>query len=414
MWTIASLLILSLVQCKVGPLGRCEPGQVDLYSSAGTGGGRTVFCHGLLLLGGSYVVLPAHCVVAANKLPGTVQLRDSRGRSVKIELGSALVHPEFRLISFDKRDILPHDIALLPVRNRARHGLRPSRRRSARLATGPPQLEEEERRFWLTQSQSESSLSPPGLCHPAGLSPGQLCLTRTPTNSSSPPGLDYLGQGELPDPGQGHYWAACLHTSGLAVTSSDTSRDCRLEALLLTSSCHLSSLLALDIRLYRDWIRAAILADTLRHLGQPRKRRRRRRRRRRNNSPTRGLFLQELRSSRTCPPLPGKDVHQFHGLDRKTHLGTPEVRTVVQKPPEFASLPSPEEDLRVITDCGVEVRLEAGVIQSPIHYRDVTTYRELVALLQQDYKYRVRNLTKIFSLHIFLEIFSSPTCGASG
>ena len=42
----------------------------------------------------------------------------------------------------------------------------------------------------------------------------------------------------------------------------------------------------------------------------------------------------------------------------------------------------------MITDCGVEIRLEAGVIQSPIHYRDVQNYSELLSLLQQDYKYR--------------------------
>ena len=153
-----------------------------------------------------------------------------------------------------------------------------------------------------------------------------------------------------------------------------SSSHCRLEALLLTASCDLNTLVALDLRLYSDWIRAAILTDSLRH------RQYRQQRRRRRGSPTRGLFLQALRDSKTCPPLPGQDIQL---LSRQTNPSTP-VRTVVQKPPEFGSLP---EDLRVITECGVEIRLEAGIIQSPIHYRHVQSYAELLDLLQQDYRY---------------------------
>ena len=331
-----------------------------------------MFCHGVLLLS-HYVVVPAHCVVAATKL-AHFHLRH-RGRSVKINPQSVLVHPEFRLISYDKRDLLYHDIAIFPIRNittTPRHTRRRSRRNISLAALD---LNLAERRT-LSVRRSEYFLSQTGgQCDPAGLPAGQLCLTRPASNASrsvlrSVQARHYLGRLELLDPGQGYYRAACLQTSGLAVLDT-TSHHCRLEALVLRSTCDLNTIVALDLRFYRDWLRSAILTDILKH----------RELRRRRNTPTRGLFLQELRNSKSCPPLAGKDVQR---LARQTNLAT-SGRTVVQKPPEFGSLP---EDLRVITDCGVEIRLEAGVIQSPIHYRDVQNYSELLGLLQQDYKYR--------------------------
>ena len=325
---ITVALCFSVVESKVGPRrrARCEPGQVGLFSSGRPSEG--LFCHGVLLLS-SYVVVPAHCAVAASKL-AHFHLRH-RGRSVQINRQSVLVHPEFRLISYDKRDLLYHDIAIFPIRNRTRtpsHSRR--RRRSRNISLAAPDELAERRR--LSVRGSEYFLSETeGQCDPGGLPPGQLCLTRPASNASRSvlrSARHYLGQVELLDPGQGYYRAACLQNSGLAVLDT-TAHHCRLEALVLRSTCDLNTIVALDLRFYRDWLRSAILTDTLKH----------RQLRRRRNTPTRGLFLQELRNSKPCPPLAGKDVQL---LARKTNLGT-SVRTVVRKPPQFGPLPEDRE-----------------------------------------------------------------------
>ena len=387
---ITAALCFSLVECRVGPRrrgGRCEAGQVDLISSqlqseagrVSSGQSREgVFCHGVLLLD-SYLVLPAHCVVAARHLAHFTTRY--RGRSLgQLDLGSVVVHPEFRLMSYDGRDLLSHDIAIAPIRQRSRR-VRHGRRGSISLAGPDHRLKERRKRIlrvrWPhshSHSHSQYFLSETGVghCHPAGLPPGQLCLTgQNLENNASKSTLsslrDYV---EVLDPGQGYYRAACLHTSGLAVLQSS---HCRLEALVLLSGCHLGTVVALDLSLYRDWLRAAVLRDILKH----------RQLRRRRNYPTRGLFLQELRNSKACPPLAGKDVQ--HLAVRQTNLAT-SGQTVVPQPPQFSSVPV--SDLRVITDCGVEIRLEAGVIQSPIHYHNVHNYSQLLGLLGQDFKYR--------------------------
>ena len=200
-----------------------------------------MFCHGVLVLG-AYVLVPAHCVVAARTL-SHFHLRH-RARSVEINPGAVLVHPEFRLISFDRRDPLYHDIAIFPVTNRTRHSSRhsSSRRRRRRrriklpLPTSRPDSApvKERGKFSLpSQSRSEYSLSPPALCDLTGLPPGQICLTRPGGGEGGDGGPEggpeggeggpeggaasnaswsslrsvrqLVGRGEVLEPGQGYY-----------------------------------------------------------------------------------------------------------------------------------------------------------------------------------------------------------------
>ena len=58
---------------------------------------------------------------------------------------------------------------------------------------------------------------------------------------------------------------------------------------------------------------------------------------------------------------------------------------VEARDPEFSPL---GDNLKVITECGVEVRLESGIIHSPIHYRDVADSGQLADIARTGYKYR--------------------------
>ena len=367
MWTIQwiiSFLCFSHVKLKVGPLsavttGGCEAVHetVDLHAR-----GAGVFCHGVLLLG-SYVLLPAHCVLAAKKLPRfhmRIKNKVLGQRSLNIHSLTVLVYPEFRLISYDKRDILNHDIALIVVRNKTR--TRRRRDRNINIFSGSSRLD---KRKILSLSESKYEISVDRECDPGGLPDTQLCLTRS-ANQSVPADRDAREYVDL-DPRQGYYRNSCLHKSGRPLLSK-----CRVEALVVQSSCDESRIIAVDINIYRDWIKTAIITDTLKYKMYKR------------NRIIRGMFLKELRHSKSCPQVEGKNVLLFK-KDKKSENSFDSV--IVQQPPKFVSLP---EELRVITDCGVEIRLETGVIHSPIHYKDVTTYKELLSLLQHDLRYRYR------------------------
>ena len=365
MWTRGLFIFLACISLLVSSDCEAEEERVELLSGDGVG----VFCHGVLLLR-SFVLLPAHCTVAARKLQRVhlrIKNRVSRERSVSWDSLSVLVYPEFRLISFDKRDVLHHDIALIVIRNKTRRPRQRRRDRTINILSGSHKLGE---RKTLSLSGAKFEVTDERECDPQGLAPAQLCL-ETPGNKSVDARLEarqYFGRLDL-DPRQGYYRGGCLHHSGRPLWNTE---DCRVEAIVLLSDCEQSRVIALDINLYKDWIRTAILTDTLKHKTF------------RRNRMLRGLFLKELRHSKTCPPVTGKDINLFKRSRKLEHSpGT----VISPQAPQFSSMP---EDVRVVTDCGVEIRLEKGIVHSPIHYKDVTNYTELVTLLQRDFTYKYR------------------------
>ena len=91
------------------------------------------------------------------------------------------------------------------------------------------------------------------------------------------------------------------------------------------------------------------------------------------------LFLNELKEGSQCER--NLQSHNIFEVKEEMTVNT----KIVQVTPTFKRL---SENLRVITSCGVEVRLNTGIIHSPIHYRDVQNSKELLALFQKDYRYR--------------------------
>ena len=120
------------------------------------------------------------------------------------------------MISYDKRDILSHDIALIVIRNRTR--ARRYSRRNINLSSVRNTVEEGE--VLSVVGSGDYKISDGGECDSLGLTPAHLCLTRPSNDSLSQlPGRDYVGRVVL-DPSQGYYRLACLHRSGLAIQTS--------------------------------------------------------------------------------------------------------------------------------------------------------------------------------------------------
>lgn len=76
-----------------------------------------VFCHGVLYLS-SYVLTPAHCLAAGKKLRNyKMVIRTINGTLINLKRVNDpnVVHPEFRLVSYNKKHMLHKDIALVKV-----------------------------------------------------------------------------------------------------------------------------------------------------------------------------------------------------------------------------------------------------------------------------------------------------------
>ena len=134
----------------------------------------------------------------------------------------------------------------------------------------------------------------------------------------------------------------------------------------LLSNCEETITVAMNLESLKEWIRIAITTDIIRY------------RKWKKTGVMKKMFINELQEGSVCR----RDTDAgYTSLKAETIPNT----EVVQTKPIFKRL---SENLRVITSCGVEVRLNAGIIHSPIHYRDVKNSRELLRLFQKDYRYR--------------------------
>ena len=165
------------------------------------------------------------------------------------------------------------------------------------------------------------------------------------------------------DPRQGYYQSSCLQKSGLPLWN----KSCDLVGLGLITNCEESVMTALDLSFFKDWIRTAISNDIMK------------KRKWRKSKVLKDIFLNDLKTASSCQIGVKKYVP-----DSEKQLSLPNS-AVSQSKPKFQPL---SENLRVITDCGVEIRLDTGMIHSPIHYRDVKNSKELLDLFQTDFRYQ--------------------------
>ena len=134
----------------------------------------------------------------------------------------------------------------------------------------------------------------------------------------------------------------------------------------LLSNCDESIIVALNFDNLKNWIRIAITTDIIRNQKW------------KSNKILKRLFLKELKERNQC----GENIQSITNTEA---LGTTLSTKILQTKPTFKRL---SENLRVITSCGVEVRLNTGIIHSPIQYKDVQNSKELLALFQKEYRYR--------------------------
>ena len=145
------------------------------------------------------------------------------------------------------------------------------------------------------------------------------------------------------------------------------SETCDLVGLGLTTNCEESVVMALDLNFFTNWIRTAISTDIMKKTKW------------RKSKVLKDIFLNDLKTASSCQI--GEKTKNSQ-LNKQQNLPK---QTVTQTKPKFRPL---SENLRVITDCGVEIRLDSGIIHSPIHYRDVKNSKELLDLFQTDYRYQ--------------------------
>ena len=134
----------------------------------------------------------------------------------------------------------------------------------------------------------------------------------------------------------------------------------------LLSNCEDSIIVALNFDNLKKWIRIAITTDIIRNQKW------------KKNKLLKRLFLKELKGGSQC----GENLQSF--TNREAIVPTLSSK-ILQTKPTFKRL---SENLRVITSCGVEVRLNTGIIHSPIQYKDVQNSKELLDLFQKEYRYR--------------------------
>ncbi|XP_023334189.1 uncharacterized protein LOC111705771 [Eurytemora carolleeae] len=174
------------------------------------------------------------------------------------------------------------------------------------------------------------------------------------------------------DPRQGFYKSSCFGNSG-KVLRHRNSTSCIPDYLILVQECTKSTAIALDLSLYNSWIENTILTDVLTV--------------QESNSTVqyvpkvKHLLGKHIRKSQNCQSGYYQNYEVYHAQSRRIKP----LNTIQDAEPQFNPL---SQNLRVITECGVEIRLESGIIHSPIHFRDIKTGNELKTLQYLNYKYR--------------------------
>ena len=274
-----------------------------------------------------------------------------------------LVHPNFRINSYDKRRFLINNVAIVAIKT---------------------DKDQESIKINLDiQSDMKTSLSLMVIdsfgCDKRGLSESQQCFKSKVKRKDSKNKykgtyskgivlIDGTNLGEMFehiqfDPREGYYASSCLYKSGDPIFDD----RCHLVAMSLLSNCEESIIVALNLNNLKKWIRIAITTDIIRNQKW------------KKHKFLKRLFLNELKEGDQC----GRNFYS-NQISEVTGETTHSTKTI-QTTPTFKRL---SENLRVITSCGVEVRLNAGIIHSPIHYRDIQDSKELLALFQKDYRYR--------------------------
>ena len=259
-----------------------------------------------------------------------------------------LVHPNFRINSYDKRRFLINDVAIVSIQTH-------QDLKSAKLDMKTQSATKNYGNFIVTDSHE---------CDKIGLSESQQCLKSkvkeqkfTKKNS-----VGNLFEHIQFDPREGYYSSSCFYKSGKPIFDN----MCHLVAMSLLSNCEESILVALNLEHLKKWIRITITTDIVRNQKW------------KKHKFLKRLFINELKEGSQC----GKNL-QPNNITKV--MDTTLNNKIIQATPTFKRL---SENLRVITSCGVEIRLNTGMIHSPIHYRDVQNSKELLSLFQKDYRYR--------------------------
>ena len=80
-------------------------------------GSNGLFCNGVLIYS-SYIVLPAHCLAAGKKLSNYRFKMKLKNEMIELQVEeSFLVFPEFRIISYNQRNFLQNDIAIVVLKD---------------------------------------------------------------------------------------------------------------------------------------------------------------------------------------------------------------------------------------------------------------------------------------------------------
>merc|ERR1712013_583828 len=258
-----------------------DVGRVFLTSREVGASGKTgrIFCQGTLIFS-IYVLLPAHCIAAAKKLKSyQLKLRLKSGKNIyrSVDSDAVFVNPEFRLVSYNKRDFLFNDIALIALK----YPLKPKTFLSARINLAKqPQLSKvmyDRRNAYHVTNDYD--------CDTDGLASNQICLVSDKQGNHSIKGKvqEHSEQLQL-DPRQGYYRQSCWDKSGSALLT----RSCQMSAITLVADCRNNVKIALRLDSYSDWIRSTIMTDllktkrwkTIKHL--------------------RRFFIREVKRAKTC------------------------------------------------------------------------------------------------------------------
>ena len=77
-----------------------------------------IFCSGTIIFN-FYILLPAHCLAAGKKLKNyrfKIQSENGTLSDITVNRETFLVHPNFRINSYDKRRFLINDIAIVAIK----------------------------------------------------------------------------------------------------------------------------------------------------------------------------------------------------------------------------------------------------------------------------------------------------------
>ena len=308
-----------------------------------------MFCEGSLIVS-SFILLPVHCLVAGkhlNNFQYKVWSSNASFINVDVDEDLIMVHPQFSKVSYTKTRFLSNDIALVPLNHKQQN------LKNKKISFNS---------FYDLEYFNFKEVDKIK-CDLFGLARNQVCLQRTDVvteNSSAPVKYgDQLLRFRY-DPRTVHYYTASFHKTGRPVLD----KNCHLQGMILRTNFDKSLSVVLQIESYRNWIASSINTHSIKTKTWNK------------TKELNSLFLEEISSSNKCSE-PIERIEEDQDILPQN--------TVEPESPSFTQL---TDNMRVITDCGVEIRLESGIIHSPIHFRDVKNSRELLELLQNDYRYR--------------------------